>query len=276
MVGAIPLFPSDVGLPQRQRDTHKSHYGKLLIIGGSVGYTGAVCLCARAAVRSGAGLVSVGVPENIYPITAVKLTEPMPFPIPAPMTFDHVENRLKQATVCVIGPGLGRQADALELARAVIAHSTVPTVIDADGLYAVKDSLHLLRGKIITPHAGEFQRLGGRLTGDPAADARAFAETHGCVTVLKGPDTAIAFPEGKVYLSRGGNPGMATGGTGDVLAGIIGGLLGQLPVEQAVTTAVCIHAAAGDLCARRLGEYAMTPSDMIEALPEVTKSMIGR
>ena len=273
---AIPIFPSEIGLPVRRKDTHKSNYGKILILGGSVGYTGAVSLCARAAIRSGAGLVSVGVPRDIYPIIAVKLDEPMPFPLEQPLRYAQVKEKLAASDVCVIGPGLGRSDDALQFARDVISDSRIPTVIDADALYAVKDDLHLLRGKIITPHAGEFARLGGDNTKQPAQAAAEFTERYGCVTVLKGPETAIAFPNGKVYVSRGGNPGMAVGGSGDVLAGIIGGLMGQLPVEQAVTAAVCIHGAAGDLCAEQMGEYAMTPSDMIAVLPQITKSMIGR
>lgn len=272
----IPIFPADIGLPVRKRDTHKSNYGKILIFGGSVGYTGAVSMCARAAIRSGAGLVSVGVPKEIYPIIAEKMDEPMPFPMDLPLRYESVAHKLAASTVCVIGPGLGRSDDALRFARDVLQHSEIPTLVDADALFAVKDALHLLRGKIITPHAGEFARLGGTLTGNHAADALDFSEKHGCITVLKGPETAIAFPDGKVYISRGGNPGMAVGGSGDVLAGIIGGLLGQLPVEQAVIAGVCIHGAAGDLCADRLGEYSMTPSDMIEALPYVIKPMIGR
>lgn len=273
---AIPIFPAEISLPIRKRNTHKSDYGKVLILGGSVGYTGAVSMCARAAIRSGAGLVSVGVPEEIYPIVAVKLDEPMPFPLRKPLAYDQVADRLAASDVCVIGPGLGRSEDALQFARDVLAHSDIPTVVDADALFAAKDDLKLLRGKIITPHAGEFARLGGVLTGDPAEDAARFANAHHCVTVLKGPETAIAFPDKKVYLSRGGNPGMAVGGSGDVLAGIIGGLLGQLPMEQAVVAGVSIHGAAGDLCARRMGEYSMTPTDMIESLPEIMKPMIGR
>lgn len=273
---AIPIFPEDIGLPIRKRDTHKSDYGKLLILGGSVGYTGAVSMCARAAIRSGAGLVSVGVPKEIYPIIASKLDEPMPFPLHQPLSYEQIAEKLAASDVCVIGPGLGRSEAALQFARDVLKHTRIPTVADADALFAVKADLQLLQGKIITPHAGEFVRLGGKLTEDPAADAARFADTHGCITVLKGPETAIAFPNGKVYISRGGNPGMAVGGSGDVLAGIIGGLLGQLPAEQAVAAGVCIHGAVGDLCARRLGEYSMTPTDMIEALPEIIKPMIGR
>jgi len=272
----IPIFPSEIGLPVRKRDSHKGDYGKILILGGAMGYTGAVSMCARAAIRSGAGMVSVGVPREIYPIIAVKLEEPMPFPLEKPLRFEQIAGKLAASDVCVIGPGLGRDADAQQFARDVLANTMIPTVADADALFAAKDDLQLLRGKIITPHAGEFARLGGKLTGNQAADAAVFADAYGCITVLKGPDTAIAFPNDKVYLSRSGSPGMAVGGSGDVLAGIIGGLLGQLPVEQAVVAGVCIHGAAGELCAQRLGEYSMTPTDMLNALPEIMKPMIGR
>ena len=265
----IKCTPDTVRLPKRPRDSHKSHYGKLLILGGAVGYTGAVSLCARAAVRSGAGLVYVGVPEEIYPIIAVKLDEPMPFPIQRPLCYDAVEEKLRSCTVCVIGPGMGRSDDTIAFVQAVLASSQIPTVVDADGLFAVKDRLDLLRGKVITPHAGEFARLGGSVTGDPVTDAKAFADAHHCTVVLKGHETVVAFPGGNVYLCPVGNPGMATGGSGDVLAGIIGGLLGQLPHEQAVLYGVLLHGGAGDLCAETLGEYSMTPSDIIEALPKV-------
>lgn len=270
----IPMTAEQVRLPVRKRDTHKSDYGKLLILGGCVGYTGAVSLCARGALRSGAGLVSVGVPEDIYPIIAVKLNEAMPFPMHRPLRFEDISERLAASTACVIGPGMGRSEDSLAFVRAVLRSVQIPTVVDADALFAVKDSPELLRGKIITPHAGEFARLGGNVTGDRIEDAAVFAETYGCVVVLKGHETVVAFPEGKVYMCPVGNPGMATGGSGDVLAGIIGGLLGQLPMEQAVVYGVCIHGGAGDLCAHELGEYSMLPSDIIEALPRVMKNMI--
>lgn len=271
---------ADLHLPKRERNTHKSDYGRVLIVGGSVGYTGAVSMCAQSSLRVGAGLVRVGVPEAIYPIIAVKLNEAMPFPLYSPLGFSRIEEELAHSDVCVIGPGLGRSEEALQLARQVIAHSQVPTVIDADALFAIKDDLTILQKtdalKILTPHEGEFLRLGGTLTGEPADDARPLAEKYGCMVVLKGPKTVIACPSGKVYASYGGNPGMATGGSGDVLAGMIGGLLGQLPPEQAVVTAVCLHGAVGDLCAKRLGEYSMLPTDMISAIAEVMNPMIGR
>ena len=270
----IPMTAEQVRLPVRKRDTHKSDYGKLLMLGGCVGYTGAVSLCARGALRSGAGLVSVGVPEDIYPIIAVKLEEAMPFPMHRPLLFEDISERLAASTACVIGPGMGRSEDSQAFVRAVLQNIQIPTVVDADALFAVKDIPELLRGKIITPHAGEFARLGGNVTGDRIEDAAVFSETYGCVVVLKGHETVVAFPEGKVYMCPVGNPGMATGGSGDVLAGIIGGLLGQLPMEQAVVYGVCIHGGAGDLCAHELGEYSMLPSDMIEALPRVMNSMV--
>lgn len=270
---AIRMTPEQVRLPVRKRNSHKSNYGKLLILGGCVGYTGAVCLCARGALRSGAGLVSVGVPADIYPIVAAKLDEAMPFPMERPLCFEEIAPRLSASTVCVIGPGMGRSEDSLRFARDVLRSSTVPTVVDADALFAAKDDLSLLLGKIITPHAGEFARLGGDVTGDRIEDAAAFAKAYDCTVVLKGYETVVAFPHGKVYVCPVGNPGMATGGSGDVLAGIIGGLLGQLPEEQAVVYGVCIHGAAGDLCAAELGEYSMLPSDMLEALPRVMKKM---
>ena len=126
---------------------------------------------------------------------------------------------------------------------------------------------------VLTPHAGEFARLGGALSGDPAADALRFARRWDCVLVLKGHRSVVAFPGGKVYITTHGNPGMAKGGSGDVLTGVIAALLGQLPAERAVTAGVYLHSLAGDLCAARLGQYAMTATDQIETLPEATKQI---
>lgn len=270
------LLPEERGLPIRPRDSHKGDYGKLLILGGCVGYTGAVCMCASAAVRSGAGLVSVGVPRDIYPIVAVKLDEAMTFPLNPP----DVYQRLSASDVCVIGPGMGRDQTVQQFVRDVLMASRVPTVVDADGLYALSRDMELLKRVqcplVLTPHAGEFARMGGEQTENRVADARRFVERHGCILVLKGHRTVIAFPDGEAYILAAGNPGMAKGGSGDVLAGILGAMLGQLPLKDAVLTGVCIHSAAGDLCAKELGEYGMTPTDMIRAVPAVTKMMTGR
>lgn len=271
------LLPEDRSLPVRPRDSHKGDYGRVLILGGAVGYTGAVSMCAHAAVRSGAGLVSVGVPETIWPILAVKQDVAMPFPAD---TFRDTAEKLTRCDVCVIGPGMGRDRARLQLARDVLEAVTVPTVADADALFALSRDMGILKRTkaplILTPHAGEFTRMGGVLTDDRAADARHFVSAHGCTLVLKGHRTVIAFPEGDAHILAAGNPGMSKGGSGDVLAGVLGAMLGQLPLHEAVLTGTCVHAAAGDLCAKELGEYGMTPTDMIRALPAVTKSMTGR
>lgn len=274
------LLPEERSLPIRPRDSHKGDYGKVLILGGAVGYTGAVSMCAAAAVRAGAGLVSVGVPEEIYPIVAVKLDAAMPFPMKSPLLTQALQKRLAECDVCVIGPGLGRARETVRFVWDVLTESRVPTVVDADALYALSRDMDILQRirapLILTPHAVEFERMGGHLTENRAEDARRFAAQHGCVMVLKGHRTVAAFPEGDVHILAAGNPGMAKGGSGDVLAGILGALLGQLPLKEAVLTGICIHAAAGDLCAEELGEYGMTPMDIIGHLPAITKSMTGR
>ena len=283
---AISLKDGAVLLPRRREDTHKGDYGKLLVIGGAVGYTGAPTLCARAAVRAGAGLVYLGVPAPIYEITAVKNDEAMPFPLPAEPgggvaadAAQTVLERLNGCDVCALGPGMGKGAGTAAVVRAVLESAQEqPLVLDADALNVLRPMLPLLRAypgcAVLTPHAGEFARLGGASTGDAAADALRFAQAWNCVLVLKGHRSVVAFPDGKVTITTHGNPGMAKGGSGDVLTGVIAALLGQLDAEKAVTTGVYLHSLAGDLCAERLGEYAMTATDLIETLPEATKRII--
>lgn len=274
----------DVFLPIRPKISHKGDYGKLLIIGGSVGYTGAPVLCAKAAARSGAGLVSVGVPNEIYGITAGRLAEPMPFPLAndgngriSLEALPVIQEKLSNSDVCVIGCGLSRSDGITELVRSMLCSSTKQLVIDADGLFALGNDSQIIkaaqRPPVLTPHEGEFVRLGGVLTGDRANDARSFAQSRECILVLKGHHTICAFPDGEVYIISAGSPGMAKGGSGDVLAGVIGALLGQLSLKKAVITACAVHAMAGDACAASFGEYSMLPTDIIEAIPETMKSM---
>lgn len=280
----IQLRDGEVTLPKRAAESHKGDYGRLLILGGAVGYTGAPVLCARAAVRSGAGLVYLGVPAPIYDISAVKSDEAMPFPLPAangmvaPEAFDALEARMRDCDVCALGPGLGKGEGPAALVRQVLTHWHGPLVLDADGLNMLAPQLSLLKAHrgpvVLTPHEGEFARLGGAQTGTPAERAARFAAEYGCILVLKGHRSVVAYPTGEVYITTHGNPGMAKGGSGDVLTGVIAALLGQLPLETAVPTAVYLHSYAGDLCAARLGEYAMTATDLIETLPEATKTMI--
>lgn len=282
--GVYAVTEADVCLPPRDRLGHKGDFGRVLIVGGSVGYTGAPVLSARAAQRLGAGLVSLGVPREIYPIAAVKLDEAMPFPLACDESgllteeaLPEILRRLETCDVCVLGPGLGRSEAVAGLVREIVSRCEKPMVADADALFALSQSPEVLQScghrLVLTPHEGEFLRLGGGLTGDRISDARDFVRKTGCALVLKGHRTLSAFPDGEVHISTTGNPGMAKGGSGDVLAGAIGALLCRMPVKDAVTAAVWICGRAGDLCAEKLGETGLLPSDVIETLPYVTKNM---
>ena len=267
-------------LPPRPRTAHKGEFGKLFLLCGSEGYTGAPVLAARAAVRTGAGLVFLGVPREIYPIVAAKCDEVMPFPLPG--SFQAILEKARSCDVALIGPGLGRAPETQGLVLRLLEELECPVVLDADGINALAGHIDSLDKRsaltVLTPHDGEFQRLTGCSL--PLVDrleaARSFAREHGCVLVLKGHATVTAAPDGWAWVNATGNPGMAKGGSGDVLAGMIAALLGQKHLgkvcpEEWVARAVCYHGMAGDRCARKLGEYAMTPSDLIQELPALLK-----
>lgn len=268
-------------LPDRDVCGHKGDYGKLLLLCGSRGYTGAAYLAAMGALRCGAGLVFLGVPEGIYAIEAVKLNEPVVFPLPdedgmlAASAVTEIARRLPDMDAVLIGPGLGKSAGTLEVLRYVLQSARVPVVVDADGINLLAAHKHLLRERtyptVLTPHAGEFARLFGRFPKDRVADAAALARDLGCTVLLKGHDTVIT--DGKnCFLNPTGNPGMAVGGSGDVLAGMITALLGhKLPVLEAAACGAWLHGKAGDLCAGEMGQYAMLPTDMLEVLPRLLK-----
>ncbi|MCD8331801.1 MAG: NAD(P)H-hydrate dehydratase, partial [Oscillospiraceae bacterium] len=262
-------------LPRRARDAHKGDFGRLLIVAGSVGYTGAPILASRAAVRSGAGLVTLAVPESIYPMTAVRCEEAMAIPLP-----ECPEALLERAAGCdgvLLGPGLGQGERAEALTLALLKKLEKPAILDADGLNILSRHIDVLDNRsaatILTPHDGEFARLSGcplpienRLQA-----ARDFAQAHRCVLVLKGHRTITAFPDGLCAVNPTGNPGMARGGAGDALAGLLAGLWVQFPREQIVPTAVWLHGRAGDLAARDRGEYGMTVGDLLDRLPDAMK-----
>lgn len=274
------------GLPLRPRTAHKGDFGKLFILAGSEGYTGAPVLAARAALRTGAGLVYLGVPREIYPIVAVKCDEAMPFPLPQD-GYPAILERAKGCDVALIGPGLGRAPEIQTLVLSLLADLEVPVVLDADGINAVAGHIDVLDKRpaltVLTPHEGEFARLTGCALPlrDRLAAARDFAQAHGCILVLKGHGTITAATDGSAWVNTSGNPGMAKGGSGDVLAGMIAALLGQKHLRkerrtgdnapELVTDAVYFHGAAGDACAARLGEYAMLSADLIETIPEVLR-----
>lgn len=270
-------------LPRRPAAAHKGEFGKLFLLAGSEGYTGAPVLAARAALRTGAGLVFLGVPRSIYPIIAVKCDEAMPFPLPE--RYEDIRTKAASCDVALIGPGLGQATETRELVLRLLEDLEIPVVLDADGINALGGHIDVLDKRraptILTPHAGEFARLTGASlpVRDRLAAARDFAAAHGCTLVLKGRGTVTAAPDGRCWICGTGNPGMAKGGSGDVLSGMIAAMLGQKHlvgpepegIPEMTAWAVWFHGKAGDRCAQRLGEYAMLPGDLVETLPEILK-----
>lgn len=268
-------------LLDRDPYAHKGDFGRVLLLCGSRGYTGAAALAAMGALRSGAGLVYLGVPQSIYAIEAVKLNEPIVFPLPDAEGKLSVEaakdicKLLPKMDAVLIGPGLGQSEGTLAAVQTVLEQFNGPVILDADGINVLKAHKDIVRGRtaptIITPHDGEFTRFGGVLGEDRMAAAANMAEDLGCIVLLKGHETVIT--DGKTgYVNTTGNPGMATGGSGDVLAGILVSLLGQgvQPLEAAACAA-WLHGAAGDICAAEIGQYGMLPSDLLEVMPRLLK-----
>ena len=268
-------------LPDRNPWGHKGTFGKTLLLCGSRGFTGAAYFAAMGALRAGGGLVFLGVPESIYAIEAVKLNEPVVFPLRdrngklSREAVPEILDRLPGMDAVLIGPGLGQSADTFEVVKAVLENAECPVVLDADGINVIAAHKDIVRGSnyptILTPHDGEFARLAGPVGQDRMASAVNLARDLGCILLLKGHETCIT--DGcDCYLNKNGNPGMAVGGSGDVLAGVIVSLLGQglAPLEAAAVGA-WLHGAAGDLCAGELGQYGMLPTDMLAKLPRLLK-----
>lgn len=268
-------------LPDRDPWGHKGSFGKILLLCGSRGFTGAAYLAAMGALRSGAGLTFLGVPESIYAIEAVKLNEPVVFPLPdedgklSYLAVSEVLKRLPQMDAVLIGCGLGRSKGTLSIVKAVLENARCPVIVDADGINVLAEHKDILRGRayptILTPHEGEFVRFGGTIGEDRMASAAYFAREWNSIVLLKGHETCIT--DGLTgYLNRTGNPGMAVGGSGDVLAGIIVSLLGQgIPPLEAAACGAWLHGAAGDICAEEIGQYGMLPTDMLKELPRLMK-----
>ncbi|MCD8160352.1 MAG: NAD(P)H-hydrate dehydratase [Clostridiales bacterium] len=266
-------------LPARPAEGHKGTFGKVNLLAGSVGFTGAPVLASRAAVRGGCGLVFLGVPafgdDTAYRIVAGGCVEAMPYPVRSAADF------LSKTTpdAALVGPGLGQSPEAETLVPEVLARLRCPAVVDADGITILSRHISVLNRRdaptVLTPHDGEFQRLTGRLPGpDRAAEAAAFAQANGCVLVLKGHRTLTAAPDGTLYRNTTGNDGMAKGGSGDVLAGLLTSLLAQgMEPVRAAAAAVWIHGRAGDLAAERFGHRGMTPSDLIGEIPTVWREL---
>ena len=278
---------SDLTLPRRTPQTHKYSYGRALVIAGSRGFSGAPVLAANACERSGAGLTHLMVPESIYPIVASRCDGAVVTPLPAwengGITLQaqtQVLSALSRADACVIGPGLGLENDVQELVRTVVKEAECPLILDADALTACAGERDLLDFSrvplILTPHEGEFRRLGGDLTDGRLAAALRFTEQHPDVfLILKGFGTLICRGE-EVCVNPSGGPAMAKGGSGDVLCGILCALLAQgFDPWFAARCAVWLHGVSGDLAAKEYGEYSLAPSDLIRFLPQAFRSLAG-
>ncbi|HSQ12316.1 MAG TPA: NAD(P)H-hydrate dehydratase, partial [Candidatus Deferrimicrobium sp.] len=271
-------------VPRRQSVTHKGTYGHLLVVAGARGKTGAAILACRAAMRTGAGLVTLAAPRALNGIFAGALVEVMTEPL-GDETCEQLEifsdadwrRLIERKNVLLFGPGIGVSDATQSATRWLLRNVAMPWVIDADGLNNLTLDLDRLRraqtAPILTPHPGEMVRLIGKSTADVNADrievARGFATAHRCHVVLKGARTVIATADGKVFVNPTGNPGMASGGMGDVLAGIIAAFLGQgLSAEEAMKLGVYLHGYVGDRAAEAKGPIGLIASDIVDGLPK--------
>ncbi len=281
------ITPRDIALLVGPRPTaaNKGNFGHVLVIGGSLGKAGAAAMAGISALKVGAGLSTIATPKSVLPTVAGFHPEVMTEPLPETPEGTIAENALsvvgrlaETKAVLAVGPGISRNAETAGFVRALMKRHTMPIVLDADGLNAFEGSSGELNGKsaplVLTPHPGEMARLTGltipAIQRDRINVARNFARDHGLVLVLKGHRTLIANPDGEVWVNTTGNPGMATGGTGDILTGMVAGLIAQHPQQilQAVLAAVDLHGLAGDVARESIGEHSMVATDLLSSLPE--------
>jgi NAD(P)H-hydrate epimerase len=283
--------PSDFAelLAPRTREANKGSYGHVLVVGGSVGKAGAAAMAGFSALRAGAGLSTVATANSVLPTVAgfhpELMTEPLPETPQGTISLRALEtggSLLERKTVIAVGPGISRHAETSEFVRVLVQPGVAPPdaafVVDADGLNAFDGAADRLNGHgrtfVITPHPGEMTRLTGLTIAEIQAKrlevARQFAREHELIVVLKGHRTLIAAPDGTVWVNPTGNPGMATGGTGDVLTGIVAGLLAQHPRRalEATALAVYLHGLAGDLASQALGQNCLVATDLLRYLAE--------
>lgn len=282
---ALVEIKSTPTLPARPRDSHKGRFGTVLVLAGSRGMAGAAALCGASALRSGAGLVRVASPAEVQPVVASFEPSYMTYPLPCDEeglirlepARPILERLIATADIIAVGPGLGQSEDIRQLIRFLITATDKPMVIDADGLNALAGQTDLLAGLarpvILTPHPGEFARLMGVDIAEVQANrvelaAKLAALSDPLVVVLKGAGTVVTDGE-RYFVNATGNPGMATGGTGDVLTGAIAALLGQqLPAFEAAQLGVFLHGLAGDIARDQNGEIGLIAGDIVDALPD--------
>ena len=270
-------------LPPRAAGTHKGDVGHVFVIAGSVGLTGASALCGLGALRAGAGLVTLGIPQSLNDLMEIKLTEVMTKPFPetknralSVRALPDLVRVIERMDAVAVSHGLSQEAETKQLVRQLLPRITKPCVVDADGLNALADEPQVLRRLtlpvILTPHPGEMGRLirqsAEQVQSDRDRTAKEFAALYRTVVVLKGHRTVVANVDGEVYVNETGNPGMASGGMGDVLTGLIAGLLGQkLALFDAARLGVYLHGLAGDLAAADRGQVGLIASDLLDRIP---------
>jgi len=269
----------------RPAESNKGDYGHVLVVGGSLGKSGAAAMGGMAVLRAGAGLSTVATAKSVLGTVAgfhpELMTEPLPETDAGAISIraqDRIEVLSKGMTVLAIGPGISRDSETAELVRALAAKLQLPMVVDADGLNAFQGRTAKLNGKgrtlVITPHPGEMARLAGCTIADVQKDrlgtARKFAREHELIVVLKGHRTLVVRPDGEAWVNTTGNAGMATGGTGDILTGMVAGMIAQHPTDAfaAVLAAVHLHGLAGDVMRERVGEHSLVATDLLQGLPE--------
>lgn len=277
-------------IPKRREDTHKGDFGHVLILAGSPGMTGAAFLASQAAIRSGSGLVTCGIPASLNQIMETKLTEVMTLPLQETKTGSFSISAVKsildfseKADAIAIGPGISRHKDTLKLVRILLKKVRKPVILDADGIMALVGKLDRLRKRkaptILTPHPGEMARLINKnvkvvqvLRSKLALD---FAKKYGVTLVLKGHGTVVSSPKGEVYVNKTGNSGMSTAGSGDVLTGMITSFVGQgVSPYSAAAIGVYLHGMAGDMAAREKGRLGMIAGDIIDKIPNAIKEVL--
>ncbi len=265
----IETVRDNISLPTRRRDAHKGDFGRVHLICGSKKYTGAAFFAAQAAVNTGSGLVFLSVPRAVRNVLSVKLSEPILVSRSAKIKND----------ACLIGCGIGLSHSSAKHLKKLLCSNGAPLIIDADAITLAANFPQLIKSSprevILTPHEGEFSRLVPAFSHDRREEfASNFAKENNCILVLKGHRTITAAPTGELFFNTTGNPGMAKGGSGDILAGIITSLIGQgIPPLHAAYTGVWLHGRAGDVAAELFGEYSMTPSDMLCTLKSVIKEV---
>ncbi|MFH1778285.1 MAG: NAD(P)H-hydrate dehydratase [Candidatus Omnitrophota bacterium] len=279
-------------LPKRKIDSHKGDYGHVLVLAGSVGMTGAAYLCSQAAIMSGCGLVTLGIPRSLNKLMEIKLTEVITKPLTETReqtlglsAYAEILRLTEKIDVLIIGPGLSTNLETQLLVRRLIKSIKKPMVLDADGINALIGSPGMLKKTnvpfVITPHPGEMAKLIGvnpqSLINERKNIAKSFAHDYRVTTVLKGHRTIIASPDGSIYINETGNPGMATAGSGDILSGMIGSFMAQgIQVFDAAKLACYLHGLAGDLAASEKGEYSLIAGDILKRLPDAFLKLQGK